>query len=253
MKTRLFLLTAASLISLSACGGEKSAEGNAAASKPVAAVKPPADGDWSTVVTETTAGGFMMGNPEASVTVVEYGSYTCPHCAEFDETGLQPLIDNYVKNGKVAFEYRNFVRDPLDMAAALIARCNGAQSFFPLSRAIFGDQKNWMTKLQQAPQQQLQALQSLPPEQQLSEMAKLAGFQQFAAARGVPEAKANQCLANQQVTTQLVQTTSDATSQYPEFPGTPTFILNGKMTDGPAAGQSIWQGLEGDIKEALGS
>jgi protein-disulfide isomerase len=154
-----------------------------------------------------------------------------------------------VKTGKVAFEYRNFVRDPLDMAAALIARCNGAQSFFPLSRAIFGDQQNWMTKLQQAPQQQLQALQSLPPEQQLPEMAKLAGLQQFAAARGVSEAKANQCLANQQTTTQLVQTTSDATSQYPDFQGTPSFTLNGKLLQNA----SNWPLLEPKIKEALGS
>jgi protein-disulfide isomerase len=250
---RILFVSAASILALSACNSGNSGEGNAAASQPVAAVKAPASGDWSTVVTETTAGGFMMGNPEAPVTVVEYGSFTCPHCAEFDETGLQPLIDNYVKSGKVAFEFRNFVRDPLDMAAALIARCNGAQSFFPLSRAIFGDQENWMTKLQQVPPQQLQTLQSLPPEQQLPEIAKLAGFQQFAAARGVPEAKANQCLSNQQTTSQLVQTTSDATSQYPEFPGTPTFILNGKMTEGAKAGQSIWQALEEDIKGALGS
>jgi protein-disulfide isomerase len=250
---RILLVSAASLVALSACNSDKAGEGNAAASQPVAAVKPPANGDWSTVVTETTAGGFMMGNPEAPVTVVEYGSYTCPHCAEFDETGLQPLVDNYVKGGKVAFEYRSFVRDPLDMAAALIARCNGAQSFFPLSRAIFANQEEWMTRLQKVPQQQLSALQSLPPEQQLQEAAKLAGFQEFAAARGVPEAKANQCLANQQTTTQLVQTTGDATSQYPEFPGTPTFILNGKMTEGPKPGQTIWQALEANIKEALGS
>lgn len=250
---RILFVSAASILALSACNSGNAGEGNAAASQPVAAVKAPANGDWSTVVTETTAGGFMMGNPEAPVTVVEYGSFTCPHCAEFDENGLQPLIDNYVKSGKVAFEFRNFVRDPLDMAAALIARCNGAQSFFPLSRAIFGDQENWMTRLQKVPPQQLQTLQSLPPEQQLPEIAKLAGFQQFAAARGVPEAKANQCLSNQQATSQLVQTTSDATSQYPEFPGTPTFILNGKMTEGPKPGQSIWQALEANIKGALGS
>lgn len=250
---RTLLISAASLLALSACNSDKAGDSNAAASQPVAAVQPPANGDWSTVVTQTTAGGFMMGNPEAPVTVVEYGSYTCPHCAEFDETGLQPLINNYVKSGKVAFEMRNFVRDPLDMAAALIARCNGAQGFFPLSRAIFANQQDWMTSLQQVPQQQLQALQALPPEQQLPEIAKLAGFQQFAAARGVPEAKANQCLSDQQATTQLVQTTGDATSQYPEFPGTPTFILNGKMTEGPKPGESIWAALEQDIKEALGS
>ena len=72
-----------------------------------------------------------MGNPNAEVKLVEFGSMTCPHCAEFDEQGGKPLIDNYVKNGQVSFEFRNFVRDPFDMTASLIARCGGAKQLLP--------------------------------------------------------------------------------------------------------------------------
>ncbi|MCA1653471.1 MAG: DsbA family protein, partial [Sphingomonadales bacterium] len=89
---------------------------------PVAA---PNGGDWTTVVSRTPAGGFVMGNPNAKVKLIEYGSLTCPHCAEFEEKGGKPLIDNYVKKGLVSFEFRNFVRDPYDITAALIARCGG--------------------------------------------------------------------------------------------------------------------------------
>ena len=249
MNKRILLLAATAMVSLAACGSDKAGEGSAATSEPTTAVKPPANGDWSTVVTQTTAGGFMMGNPDAPVKLIEFGSMTCPHCADFDETGLQPLMDNYVKSGKVAFEFRNFVRDGMDMAASLVARCNGAQSFFPMTRALFADQRGWMGKIQAAPQQELEALQNLPANQQTGALARLAGFQQFASMRGVPEAKANACLANQDETARLVQMNSDATTQFPEFKGTPTFVLNGKMLDNAGT----WQTLEPQIKEALGS
>jgi protein-disulfide isomerase len=73
---------------------------------------------------------------------------TCPHCAAFDETGVQPLIDKYVKDGQVSFELRNYVRDPFDITASLIARCNGAQGFFPLTRACSRTRPKWISKLQ---------------------------------------------------------------------------------------------------------
>ena len=86
------------------------------------------------------------------------------------------------------------------------------------------------------------ALQNLPPNQQFVEIAKLAGFQEWAAARGVPQAKTSQCLADQAEVDQLVQMTSDATTQYPEFPGTPTFIINGKLVDQTAT----WDAAEAE-------
>jgi protein-disulfide isomerase len=54
-----------------------------------------------------------LGNPNAKVKLVEFGSLTCPHCAEFEHQGGKALVDNYVKKGLVSWEFRNFVRDPL--------------------------------------------------------------------------------------------------------------------------------------------
>jgi protein-disulfide isomerase len=250
MKRSQILVAAAAIFASAACNAEKGGDAGAAASgAPVQAVKPPANGDWSQVVSATSAGGFMMGNPNAAVKLVEYGSMTCPHCREFDETGMQPLIDNYVKTGRVSFEFRNYVRDPYDLAGALIARCNGPKGFFPLTRAMFKDQAKWMGKLQTVPPEQQQALAGLAPNQQFIEIAKLAGLQQWAAQRGLPSAKSSACLSNEAEINRLVQMTSDATSEHPKFPGTPSFTINGELQE--RAGS--WALLEPLLREALGS
>lgn len=251
MKPSLVVVAVAAALSSSACNGEKGA-GNSATAEGAApavtqAVKAPANGDWSTVVTPTTPGGFVMGNPKAKVHLVEFGSLTCPHCREFDETGVQPLIDKYVKTGRVSYEFRNYIRDGLDLSAALVARCNGAKSFFPLVRAFYKEQPKWFARVQATPSDQQQALQNLPPERQFIEFARIANFQPFAAMRGVPTAKSNRCLADQTEVNRLVQMTSDATAQY-NVQGTPSFLLNGKLLEKTAT----WKLLEPQIVKALG-
>ncbi len=247
MKQSYILLATAAALASAACNAEKGGESTAGSSIKAEAVKPPADGDWSTIVTPTSQGGFMMGNPNAKVKLVEFGSLTCPHCRDFDEKGVPPLIETYVKSGKVSFEFRNYVRDPFDISAALIARCNGAKSFFPLTRALFKAQPEWVGKIQTVPQAQLEGVTNLGPDKQFLEIAKLADLQTWAAMRGVPTAKSAKCLTDQEAVNQLVQMNSDATNQY-NLPGTPTFLINGKMVDNVAA----WEALEPKLREAIG-
>ena len=248
MKPSLFLAGAVALIAMAGCDSK---QGDAATSAPVKLemVKPPKGGDWSQVVNPSAAGGFVMGNPNAKVKLIEYGSMTCPHCREFDEKGVQPLINNYVKSGRVSWEFRNYVRDAFDLTASLVARCNGAKGFFPLMRALYKDQPNWIGKVQAAPREQLEQLQSLPPNQQFVQLSKVAGFQNWAAMRGVPAAKTSQCLANEKSVNQLVQMTSDATTDFPDFPGTPTFVINGSLVKDTAT----WDKLEPELRKAAGS
>jgi hypothetical protein len=244
---RIHLLAAAAVFASAACNGDKGTDSSGPTTK-VEAVAPPQGGDWAQVVTQTPAGGFVMGNPNAAVKLVEYGSLTCPHCREFDETGVQPLIDNYVKSGRVAYELRNYVRDPFDLAGALITRCNGAKGFFPLTRAMFKDQANWLNRLQSIPPEQQQALTTLGPDRQFLEIAKAAGFQQWAAMRGLPSARSTTCLTDQAEINRLVQMTSDATTEIPNFPGTPTFTINGELAENAAT----WKLLEPKLRDALG-
>jgi len=247
MKPSVFLACAAAVVAIAGCNSK---QGDAATHAPakVTPVSAPRSGDWSQVVSATSAGGFVMGNPNAKVKLIEYGSLTCPHCREFDEKGVPILINNYVKSGQVSWEFRNYVRDAFDLTASLIARCNGPKGFFPLMRGLYKDQPMWVGKVQAVPQDQLEKLQNLPPNQQFVQLAKVAGFPQWAAMRGVPEAKSQQCLSNEKSVDQLVQMTSDTTTQYPDFMGTPTFILNGSMVPETAT----WDKLEPALKNALG-
>jgi protein-disulfide isomerase len=250
MKPSHFLAVLGAAAALSSCNSKQE---NATSNAPVklTPIAPPAGGDWTQTVAATPDGGFVMGNPNAKVKLIEYGSLTCPHCREFDETGVEPLINTYVKSGQVSWEFRNYVRDAFDLAATLIARCNGPKSFFPLSRAMYKDQSNWVAKIQAVPQAQLEALQTLPSDQVPQTAAGFAGLPQWAAARGVPEAKSAQCLRDTVQVNKLVEMNANATQQYPDFPGTPTFIINGKMvkTEG---GTPVWDQLKAALNGAIG-
>jgi protein-disulfide isomerase len=247
MKPSVFLACAVAVVAIAGCNSKP---GDAAThnAPSVKAVPPPKGGDWTQVVTQTPSGGFMMGNPNAKVKLIEYGSLTCPHCKAFDDEGVPSLLSKYVKSGQVSWEFRNYVRDMFDLTASLIARCKGAKGFFPLSRALYKDQAAWMAKIQAAPQDQLQALENLPPNREFLAAAKFADFQAWAAMRGLPAAKSTQCLTDENAINQLIQMTSDATTQFPNFPGTPTFILNGTMLDKTAT----WDVLEPQLRNALG-
>ncbi len=248
MKFMHLFAASAAILATAACNADKGKDASSApavTAKPVAA---PNNGDWSEIVSPTPEGGFVMGNPNAAVKLVEFGSMTCPHCAEFDASGVKPLVDNYVKKGLVSFEFRNFVRDPYDLTASLIARCGGAASFFGLTRSLYTDQPNWITQIQAADPAKMQALQAMSPQAQFAAIADFAGFPAYAAMRGLPKARTQACLADPAAASQLVQMNSDATSGF-QIPGTPAFVINGKLVEGAAN----WPSLEPRLREALGN
>jgi protein-disulfide isomerase len=117
-----------------------------------------------------------------------------------------------------------------------------------MTRTLFHDQRNWFEKVQAADPATLEALQNMSPAQRFSTFADIAGLKTFAAQRGVPRAKADQCLANEADANQLVQMNTDAISNY-SIPGTPAFLINGSLADQTAT----WETLEPKIKEALAS
>ena len=241
MKPAYVLLATAAIFASAACNAEKGTNANANA--PIEAVAAPNGGDWTKTIVATPEGGYLMGNPNADVKFVEYGSMTCPHCAEFAEKGAPQLIDKYVKSGRVSFEFRNFLRDGLDMSMALVARCGGPERFFTLSEAMYKDQRSFFERAQAATPEQQRAASASP-----AGFADLAGLQQWAAQRGVPSAKSNACLADQATQDKLVQVSNDVTTQFPGFSGTPTFIINGKMIE-----ERTWDAVEPQIRDALGS
>jgi protein-disulfide isomerase len=242
------LVTGAALglaLVLAGCGGESA--GGGGRSEAVAAVPAPNGGDWSQTVSPTPQGGFLMGNPNAEVKVVEFASLTCSHCAQFAREGFPELVDQYVKTGQVSFEMRNFVRDPADLGAALLSRCSGPAPYFQLSEQLFAAQPDWLGKLQSMPPALQQQLQTAQPSQAVGILADQAGLVQFMRVRGVPAEKAQACLADEAELQKLVNMTSTSARDY-NVTGTPTFLINNKVVEGVAD----WASLQPRLKAAVG-
>ena len=251
MKRILILAASAAVLALAACNKNSSqTQGAVVANETVTITQatPPPGGTWVDVVNATSAGGFMMGNPNAKVKLVEIASLGCPFCKRFEDEGAPHLLD-YVKGGQMSWEFRPYlIHGPIDLAADLIVRCNGVKSFFPLVQAIYKDQSVWMGKIEAAPQAKVAQIQSLPTNQIFVAMASLAGLQDWAAARGMPHAKSNQCLSDQKMIDQEVQVTSDVNNQFPDFKGTPSFVINGKLLPQET---STWDKLQPQLQDAM--
>jgi protein-disulfide isomerase len=250
MKVRNLLTCAVAVAALAACNKNQNQNESAPAANETVTITqatPPPGGTWADVV-NATSDGFMMGNPNAKVKLVEIGSLSCPHCKAFEDEGAPTLIEKYVKPGNVSWEFRPYViHGPIDMAADLIVRCNGVKTFFPLAQGLYKDQATWMAKVEAAPQDKLNQIQNLPTNQVFVEMANVLGLQDWAAARGVPQAKSNQCLSDQKMINHEVQVTSNVNSQYPDFQGTPSFAINGTLL----ANTASWDKLRPQLDAAL--
>src|SRR3546814_14671297 len=89
--------------------------------------------DWTQVVSKSPEGGFVMGNPNAALKLVEYGSRSCPTCGVFGRDGIPPPEENYVKTGKVSFDFRDFpVPGGPDLGLSTPGRCARDSAFFPI-------------------------------------------------------------------------------------------------------------------------
>jgi protein-disulfide isomerase len=222
----------------------------AAAAAPAAAAPPPgkaapARADWARTVVATPEGGFRMGNPAAKVKLVEYGSLTCGHCANFVEAGMAALVGTYVSSGKVSYEYRSFILNGLDVAATLVARCGGPSRFFPVADKLYAAQGQWMGRVRSLTDAQKSQLNALPENQRLGRLAELAGITQIAAQHGIAPAQAKRCLADQTALDRLASMSEAAQAQGVQ--GTPTFFLNGGNI-----GPHSWSTLEPILREAAG-
>lgn len=86
---------------------------------------------------------LVIGNPDAKVTVVEYASYTCPHCATFHTRVFKDLKANYIDTGKIKFVYREVFFDRYGLWAAMVARCGGEMRYFGIQEMLYAEQADW--------------------------------------------------------------------------------------------------------------
>lgn len=96
-----------------------------------------AEVDTSTIVE------MSLGDPDAPVTVVEYASFTCPHCATFHQSVFKDLKKDYIDTGKVHFIYREVYFDRYGLWASMVARCGGQERFFGIADMVYSTQSEW--------------------------------------------------------------------------------------------------------------
>lgn len=199
--------------------------------------------DWSAVAVRQADGSFVQGNPKAKVRLVEYLSFTCPHCAVMEAAAIPPLTSRYIRTGLVSYEVRHALRDGYDLAAVMLARCDGPRGFFTVAPAVYAAQPQWMGK---AADYAPTAPANLPPDKALAAAAKGAGLDALFAAHGLPAAKAQACLADAGERTRL-GAQADAAWNRPGFPGTPDWLVDGVEQTGIDG----WPKLEAAIVAAL--
>ena len=234
------------LLALAACGGDG---GNASApvqsSTPVANVAPPAGKQWADVVSKTPEGGYVQGNPNAPIKLVEYGARMCPTCGRFAAEGVEPLRQKYISTGKVSYEFRDFpLHGAPDLALALLNQCVDTEAFFPMLDQIYAGQSSFLDRQQKLPESTMQQIQTLAPPQAAAAFADAAGMVEFVKQRGIPEAKARQCLADQAAIKRIADVYADAANNR-GVTGTPSFFINGKQVEA-----AMWSQLEPALQAA---
>ena len=246
---KMIVVLAAAALALVGCAkGNDIATDNAAAATPIAIIKPPPGQSWTDVTMKTPEGGYVMGNPDAPIKLVEYGSRTCPICGAFGRAGMQPLETVYVKSGKVSYEYRDYlVHGPPDLPASLLGRCVGTAAFFPILEAMYQGQAPFEEKLQDqtATSALQQKLANASGPAIANGWADYMGFVDFIKQHGVPEAKARACLNDQTAIDELTKMMTVANNAPWAVTGTPNFYINGKKVDA-----NTWADLEPTLKAA---
>lgn len=206
---------------------------------------PAATPDWNHRIAATPEGGWLIGNPAAPVKLIEYASYTCPHCAHFMADGMPTVRSRYIATGKVSLEFRQFALNPIDLTEGMLVRCTVAPAAaVALGEKMFTEQ----TKiLDRAPgKAEAEALSKMPEAQLHAEIARVMGLDTWAVANGLPAARVKACLADLKLRDRIVTIRSKAIETY-DIQGTPSFVLNGKRLDKTFT----WEALEPQLKAAL--
>jgi protein-disulfide isomerase len=241
MKTLLTTLIPLAL--LSACSGADTS-GNSSAPSKAGAVAAPAGTDWLATVAQTPEGGFVQGNPNAAVKLIEYGALTCSHCAEFAEKSAGKL-SAYVAKGTVSYEFRNFLLNVMDVPAATLARCGGPGPYFQITEQMFASQRDWASKAQTITPDEQQALSKMTPLQTSAMLASKLELDKFVQQRGIGADQVKACLSDQKALDALGKITEEGQAKF-QITGTPTFIINGQVL----RDANTWESLEPKLKDA---
>jgi protein-disulfide isomerase len=151
---------------------------------------------------------MALGKPDAPVTVIEYASMTCPHCARFHTETLGSFKEKYVDTGKVRLIFREFPFDGLALRASMLARCAGPERYFPMLDVLFQQQKQWTS--------------AKDPMAALGQIGRLAG---------VSPQKFEACMKSEELQNAIVQNRLEGQQEH-KVESTPTFVIDGEKHSG---------------------
>ena len=199
----------------------------------------PASAQQADRVTLSAMGGHVMGNPLAKHKLTEYMSYTCSHCAAFEKDSHAALTTDFVNKSRISFEVRNLVLNPIDLSAAMLARCGGRTKFFGNHRALLLKQSTWLTKFQATSPEVMKTMNEGTVPQRLKKIVKAAGLDTLMKGRGFTASQIDACLSNQAEQDKILAMTKYATDTL-KLSGTPSFTLG----DQPLADVHSWTALK---------
>jgi protein-disulfide isomerase len=173
------------------------------ATTPTTSDSKPADNEWVSVWQER-----VLGREDAPITIIEYASLGCIHCAHFAKDVLPGLTQKYIDTGKVKYVYRDFPLDGLSLNAAQLARCQPASKYFAYIGMLFSERDNW-----------LNADNNMEPLKKMTMQA------------GMPEAAINTCLKNQDMLDEILSKRLEGSNKY-KVEVTPSLYINEKKYEG---------------------
>lgn len=148
-----------------------------------------------------------LGKESAPITIIEFSSLTCPHCAAFHKDTYPKLKAEWLDTGKAKLVFRDFPWDPLALAASMVAQCSGDR-YFAFIDTFFATQANWER--------------SSDPLTAIKGIARLGGMS---------DAQVDACLQNQDLMSQINARKQEAADRY-KVESTPSFLINGTLTAG---------------------
>jgi protein-disulfide isomerase len=172
------------------------------------AVAPAAGPALAQSVPQVAPDDHVLGNKDAPVTIIEYASLTCPHCAAFEKETLPKIKKDWIDTGKAKLVFRNFPFDRAALEAAKLAHCVGPERYFGFVDVVFQSQETW--------------IKAGDPIAALGRYAKLAGLS---------DQQIQACSRNEEVANKIVAGRLAAEKEY-RVESTPTFFINGKKLVG---------------------
>ncbi|TYC67637.1 DsbA family protein [Stappia sp. BW2] len=164
--------------------------------------------DEAELVTPGPLGDKILGEENAPVTIVEYASMTCGHCANFHKRTYPDLKANYIDTGKVRFIFREFPLDPVAAGAFMLARCAPADKYFEIVDIMFEQQRAWAF--------------TDNPYQSMLDFSKQIGF---------TKESFEECLGNQDLLDAIEAVKNRGANEF-GVDSTPTFFINGEKHSG---------------------